>query len=304
MLADVAGDGGFQVGDRLEDATPQPPAGEGGEEALDGVQPGGRGRSEVEHPAGMPRQPGRHLRMLVGGVVVEDRVNHLAGRHRALDGIQEADELLMPVLRHAAADDLAFEDVQGGEQRRRAVALVVVGHRPAAAGLQRQARLGAVERLDLALLVDRQHHRVPRRIEIQPDDILDLGGESGIGRLLEGADAVRLQPVCRPDPLHRPQRDADRPGRGASRPVRRLARRLGARQRQDLRHRPSRQRRLAGRPRLVAQQALDTRFREPLLPAPDRRPADADGVRHRQHRQTLGRQQDDARPLRVCPGGS
>ena len=42
------------------------------------------------------------------------------------------------------------EDTQQGGG---AMALVVVGHRPAAAGLQRQAWLGAVEGLDLALLV-------------------------------------------------------------------------------------------------------------------------------------------------------
>ena len=108
----------------------------------------------------MVGEPALDLRVLVRGVVVEDRVDHLAGRHRALDGVEELDELLMPVVRHAAADDLAVEHVEGGEQRRRAVALVIVGHRAALAGLQRQAGLGAVERLDLALLVDRQHHRM------------------------------------------------------------------------------------------------------------------------------------------------
>ena len=48
------------------------------------------------------------------------------------------------------------EHVERGEQGGRAVALVVVGHGPAFSGLQRQAGLGAVERLDLALLVDRR----------------------------------------------------------------------------------------------------------------------------------------------------
>jgi transposase len=57
----------------------------------------------------------------------------------------------MPVTLHAAADDLAFEDVEGGEQRGRTVALIVVRHGPQAAGLQRQARLGAVERLGSAI---------------------------------------------------------------------------------------------------------------------------------------------------------
>jgi hypothetical protein len=83
--------------------------------------------------------------VLVRGIVVENRMDHLAGRHRALDGIEELDEILMPVVRHAAADDLALEHVEGDKQRCRAVALVVAGHRAALAGLQRQAGLGAVE---------------------------------------------------------------------------------------------------------------------------------------------------------------
>ncbi len=53
-------------------------------------------------------------------------------------------------LLHAAADHGAVEDVEGGEQGGGAVALVVVGHGAAFAGLHRQAGLGAVERLDLA----------------------------------------------------------------------------------------------------------------------------------------------------------
>jgi hypothetical protein len=34
-------------------------------------------------------------------------VDHLAGRHRAFDGIEELDEFMMPVARHATANDLA-----------------------------------------------------------------------------------------------------------------------------------------------------------------------------------------------------
>ena len=40
-------------------------------------------------------QPGDHLRMLVSGVVVENDVHGLRGRDGLLDGVQEADELLM-----------------------------------------------------------------------------------------------------------------------------------------------------------------------------------------------------------------
>jgi hypothetical protein len=61
--------------------------------------------------------------VLMDGVVVEDHVDHFAGRHRALDGIKEAQELLVPVALHAAADHGALEHVERGEQRGHAMAL-------------------------------------------------------------------------------------------------------------------------------------------------------------------------------------
>ena len=81
---------------------------------------------EVERPARMTSKPLDDLRMLVGGVVVHDGVDGLARGDLALDGVEEADELLMPVALHAAADDLALQHVQRGEQGARAVTLVVV----------------------------------------------------------------------------------------------------------------------------------------------------------------------------------
>jgi hypothetical protein len=68
----------------------------------------------------------------------------------------------MPVLLHAASEHDAVEDIQRGKQGRGAMPLIVVRHGAAAAFLQRQARLRAVECLDLALFVDRQDDRVPK----------------------------------------------------------------------------------------------------------------------------------------------
>ena len=51
-------------------------------------------------------------------IVVDDRMDQLAGRYLGLDGVEEADELLMAMALHVAADDVAFEDIEGGEQRR------------------------------------------------------------------------------------------------------------------------------------------------------------------------------------------
>ena len=101
--------------------------------------------------ARMAVEPLTHLWMLVGGVVVEDHVDDLSGRHLRFDGVEEADELLVTMALHISADDLAVEHVERGEQCRCAMALVVMGHRASSALLHRQAGLGAVERLDLRL---------------------------------------------------------------------------------------------------------------------------------------------------------
>jgi len=82
-----------------------------------------------------------------------------------------------------ATDDRSIEDVQCGRHSRRAVALVIVGHGSGAALLDRQSRLSSVERLDLALLVDRQHDGVRREIDIELDHVALLGDEFRIREL-------------------------------------------------------------------------------------------------------------------------
>jgi hypothetical protein len=135
-------------------ASSQALAGQSGEEIFDGVEPGAGGRGEMEGPARMADEPGLDLGVLVGCVIVDNGVDQLASRDRAFDGVEEADELLMGMLLHAATEHHAIEHVEGGEQGGRAVALVIVCHGPALAGFERQARLGSVESLDLRLLVD------------------------------------------------------------------------------------------------------------------------------------------------------
>jgi hypothetical protein len=62
---------------------------------------------------------------------------------------------------------------------------------PARPFFRGQARLGAVQGLDLRLLIDTEDHGVGGRIDIQADDVADLGGELRIVGKLEGADPVR-----------------------------------------------------------------------------------------------------------------
>src|SRR4029453_19210099 len=139
-------DGGLEVGDGGEHAALEASACELGEEAFDGVEPGRRGWSEVERPARVLGQPFAHLGMLVGGIVVDDRVDLLASGDLRVDGIEEADELLVAMALHVAADNGAVEDVEGGEQGGRAMTFVILGYGSGAPTLFRQARLGAVAR--------------------------------------------------------------------------------------------------------------------------------------------------------------
>jgi hypothetical protein len=126
----------------------------------------------VEGPARMARQPLPQLWMFVRCVVVDDCVDHFSRGDLRLDRVEKADELLVPMALHVAADDSAIEDVKGSEQRGGSVTLVIVRHRPGAAGLLRQPRLGTVERLDLAFLVDRENDRMGGRIDVEADHIL------------------------------------------------------------------------------------------------------------------------------------
>ena len=67
-------DRGLEVDDRAEHAAFEAALGQLGEEALDSVEPGGRGRRVMEHKARMPAEPGPRLGVFVRAVIVEDHV--------------------------------------------------------------------------------------------------------------------------------------------------------------------------------------------------------------------------------------
>ena len=183
MLSDIAANGFLKSRDRGKRTASYAPSGDDGEEAFDSVDPGGRGGGKVEYPATMVSQPLHDLGMFMGGVIVGDGMDDFACWHGAFDGVEELDELLMCVPGHATADDAAVENVEGGEQRGGAVTLVIMGHGAALAGLQWQTGLGAIERLDLTLLVNGHHDSVCGRVHVKSDDILDLGCERRVSAL-------------------------------------------------------------------------------------------------------------------------
>jgi hypothetical protein len=108
----------------------------------------------MDAEAGVAGQPGPDLGGVVGGVVVAHQVHGQFGGHGLVDRGQELLELDRPVAPVQFADDGAAGDVEGGEQAGDAVPQVVMGAPFGHARHHRQHRLGAVQGLDLALLID------------------------------------------------------------------------------------------------------------------------------------------------------
>ena len=150
VVPQVFNDGILELGDAFEDAAADAFAGDLGEEPLDHVEPGRRGRREVQMEARMRFNPALHGGRLVSGVVVNDEMEIEVGRGPLVDQFEKAQELAMSMPRHAGADDSAVQHVQCREQGGGAVALVVMGHGTGTPLLHGQSRLGAVEGLDLA----------------------------------------------------------------------------------------------------------------------------------------------------------
>lgn len=84
-------------------------------------------------------------------------------------------------------------------------ALEVVGHRSNAALLHRQARLGAVKRLDLRFLIDRENNRMSGWIDLEPDNVTQRVDELWVVGELELSYPMRLKAVSAPknDGLYR-----------------------------------------------------------------------------------------------------
>jgi hypothetical protein len=217
MRLDIALDGVLQFGDGFEDAAADFSSRDGREESFDGIEPRRRCRREMKCPTRMIGQPRHNVGMFVRGVIVGNGMDDFAGGDGAFHGVEELDEFLVSMLWHAASDHGPVENIEGGKQCRRAVTLVIMGHGPTLAGFERQARLGAIESLDLALLVDRQDDGMSGRVHVETDHVFDLFGEFWIIGALERPQAMWLEAMGIPQTLDGAKRDADglghRPGR-------------------------------------------------------------------------------------------
>ena len=113
------------------------------------------------------------------------------------------------------AQHLAGLGVEGRVQRQRAVAVVLEAMALGAPRRQRQHRILAVQRLDRGLLVDAEHRRVLRRVQVQPDHVGRLGLEVRVVGGQVALQPMRLEAVLGPDARHRHVRDRRRVRRRA-----------------------------------------------------------------------------------------
>lgn len=193
----TAVDGGLKVDERMEDAAFESAVSKLGEEALDGVEPGVRRWRKVKGEARVPLDPPAHLGMFVGSVVVEDHMDRLADEGARFDQIEKADEFLVAMPLHVAADHGPVEHIERRKERGGAVAFVIMGHGARSPLLERQTGLGSVEGLKLALLIERQDDRVGGWRDIKADDVAELVDELRIIGKLELPNAVRLEAMAR-----------------------------------------------------------------------------------------------------------
>jgi hypothetical protein len=127
----------------------------------------------MKRPTPMISEPFYDVGSFMRSVIVGNGMDDLSGGDSAFRGVEKLDEFLVGTFWHAAPDHGSIEDIEGGKERRRADTLVIMGHGPTLSGFERQARLGAIERLDLALLVDGDDDGMSGWVHIETDHVLD-----------------------------------------------------------------------------------------------------------------------------------
>ena len=206
----------------------------------------------------------------VGAVVVHDDVHGESSRHLGINEIKKFAKLCRSMSLMKLRDDLAGLGIERGEQRRRPMPFVVVRAAFDLAGLHRQQRLRAIERLNLRFLIDAEHRRMGRRIQIQAHDVADLLDQQRVVRQFERLAAMRLQAEGVPNPADRHVTQTDDLRHVARAPVGGAARRRFERADDHLFHLLVRDRSLRAGSRLIVEpvQAMRNKPASPFRHSP------------------------------------
>ena len=151
MLIDEGLNGCFQLVHASEDSASQLFPGQFAELAFDEVEPRTVHRREVDMKSRVPSQPLLNLRMFVRGVVVDDQMQVHLGHRLVIDGLQDLDPLLMSMVILALRDLGSIEHTQGREERRHAVAFVIMSHCSHQTGEHRQVLQSPIKSLNVLI---------------------------------------------------------------------------------------------------------------------------------------------------------
>ena len=130
---------------------------------------------------------------LMSSVVVHDQMNIQLGCGLRIYDPEEFDEFSASMPRQTFANHRAIQHIQSGKQGRCPISFVIVSHGCASSLFHWQSGLGAIQRLNLTLLIHRQHQRMLRWVEIEPDNGLQLVCEVRIVAPSVGAEGAAFQ---------------------------------------------------------------------------------------------------------------
>ena len=119
-------------------------------------------------------EPPLDVAMLVNTEVVQDQVDVELLRDRSIEGVEEQAELSIAMAEMELRHHGSVQRIEGRKQVNVPVASVVVRASLGEAGSEGQNGLSAVERLDLGLLVHREHDSALRRVQVEADHVVDL----------------------------------------------------------------------------------------------------------------------------------
>jgi hypothetical protein len=196
---DVAHEFAAQVGHGFKDSAGNNVARDFGEPVFDLVEPGTISGGVMQGEVWMVGKEAIDELGFVGGEVIHDEVDLLAGGLCGDDLLEKADKLLAGVAAGSACDDLAAFGLEGGIKGEGAVTEILEPMALSQSRRKRPHRIEAVEGLAGRLLVHAEDGGMGWRGQIQSNDVGGFGFESWIVGSHEMAQPMRLQPVPPPD---------------------------------------------------------------------------------------------------------
>ena len=148
--------------------------GQHGKPALDQIEPGAAGGSEVQMKPRALGQPVMNQCCFVSSIVVQNQMDLKMDRDLGINGIEERTKFDRPVSTMQLTHNLAALGIQGSKQGSGAVPHIAVRAPLGLTGSHGQQRLGAVQSLNLRFLVDTEHQGTVWRIEVESDNVTDF----------------------------------------------------------------------------------------------------------------------------------